>query len=83
MDVESDWTVKNEKPHYGLKEYTSVDVKNEFVLATTITPALIHDTNYLPYLALTSCHSEKPSKQYMLIKGIMVKLTDLFYILTK
>ena len=38
-DIESDWTVKNEKPHYGLKEHASVDVKNGFVLATTLTPA--------------------------------------------
>jgi IS5 family transposase len=68
-DVESDWTVKNEKPHYGLKEHTSVDVKNGFVLATTITPASIHDTNYLPYLALASCHSKKPIKAIYADKG--------------
>ena len=24
-DVESDWTVKNDEPHYGLKEHASVD----------------------------------------------------------
>ena len=38
-DLESDWTVKNEEPHYGLKEHASVDVKNDFVLATTMSPA--------------------------------------------
>jgi hypothetical protein len=38
-DVESDWTVKNDEPHYGLKEHASVDTKNGFVLATTMTPA--------------------------------------------
>lgn len=68
-DVESDWTVKNEKPHYGMKEHTSVDVKNGFVLATTITPSSIHDTNYLPYLVLASCHSEKPIKAVYADKG--------------
>ena len=57
-DLESDWTVKNDKPHYGLKEHASVDVDNGFVLATTLTPASLHDTNYLPYLALASCHTE-------------------------
>ena len=36
-DSESDWTVKNEKPHYGLKEHASVDVDNDFILATTLT----------------------------------------------
>lgn len=25
-DLESDWTVKNDVPHYGLKEHASVDV---------------------------------------------------------
>ena len=67
--MESDWTVKNDVPHYGLKEHTSVDVKNGFVMATTITPASIHDTNYLPYLALASCHSEKPIKAVYADKG--------------
>lgn len=51
-DLESDWTVKNDKPHYGLKEHASVDVENGFILATTMTPASVHDTNYLPYLAI-------------------------------
>ena len=68
-DIESDWTVKNEKPHYGLKEHASVDVKNGFVLATTLTPASIHDTNYLPYLAVASCHSEDPIKKIYADKG--------------
>ena len=57
-DLESDWTVKNDNPHYGLKEHASVDIKNGFILATTLTPASIHDTNYLPYLTLASCHTE-------------------------
>ena len=68
-DIESDWIVKNEKPHYGLKEHTSVDVNNGFILATTLTPASIHDTNYLPYLALASCHSKKPIKKIYADKG--------------
>ena len=38
-DLESDWTIKNDTPHYGLKEHTSVDVQSGFVLATTLTPA--------------------------------------------
>ena len=38
-DLESDWTIKNDKPHYGLKEHASVDVHSGFVLATTLTPA--------------------------------------------
>ena len=30
---------RNDNPHYGLKEHASVDIKNGFVLATTMTPA--------------------------------------------
>jgi IS5 family transposase len=68
-DVESDWTVKNETPHYGLKEHASVDVKSGLVLATTMTPASVHDTNYLPYLTLASCHTEEPIKKVYADKG--------------
>lgn len=40
-DLESDWTVKNDEPHYGLKEHASVDVNCGFVLATTLNPRSI------------------------------------------
>jgi IS5 family transposase len=68
-DAESDWTVKNETPHYGLKEHASVDVKSGLVLATTMTPASVHDTNYLPYLTLASCHTEEAIKRVYADKG--------------
>ena len=48
-DLESDWTVKNDEPHYGLKEHASVDVNNGFILATMMTPASHHDSPYLPW----------------------------------
>jgi transposase, IS5 family len=68
-DIESDWTVKNDKPHYGLKEHASVDVENGFILATTMTPASVHDTNFLPYLAIASCHTKEPIKKIYADKG--------------
>ena len=68
-DIESDWTMKNDAPHYGLKEHVSVDVENGFVLGMTITPASEHDTKYLPYLALASCHTEEPIKKIYADKG--------------
>jgi IS5 family transposase len=68
-DVESDWTVKNDKPHYGLKEHSSVDVKGGFVLATTLTPASEHDSKYLPYLSIASCHTKEPIKKVYADKG--------------
>ncbi|MGV7223017.1 MAG: transposase, partial [Nitrospinales bacterium] len=45
-DLDSDWVVKNDKPHYGLKEHASVDINHGFILATTLTPASVNDTNY-------------------------------------
>lgn len=47
-DLVSDWTVKNEKPHYVLKEDASVDTENEFVFAISMTPASLYDTKHLP-----------------------------------
>jgi IS5 family transposase len=47
-DAKSDWTVKNETPHYGLKEHASVDVKSGLVLATTMTPASVHNSIIFP-----------------------------------
>lgn len=68
-DIESDWTIKNDKPHYGLKEHASVDVNNGFILATTMTPSSVHDTKYLPYLAIASCHTEEPIEKIYADKG--------------
>ena len=77
-DVESDWTVKNETPHYGLKEHASVDVKSGLVLATTMTPASVHDSNYLPYLTLASCHTEESIKKVYADKGYHGKPNRMF-----
>jgi IS5 family transposase len=68
-DAESDWTVKNDKPHFGLKEHASVDVNSGFVLATVLTPASVHDTNYLPYLTIASCHTKEPIQKVYADKG--------------
>jgi len=51
------------------KEHASVDVNNGFILATTLTPASIHDTNYLPYLTIASCHTEDPIDKVYADKG--------------
>lgn len=32
-DLESDWIVKNDMPHYGLKEHASVDVHSGFYVS--------------------------------------------------
>jgi IS5 family transposase len=68
-DLGSDWTIKNDTPHYGLKEHASVDVESGFVLATTLTPASEHDSPYLPYLTLASCHTKDPIEIVYADKG--------------
>jgi hypothetical protein len=79
-DLESDWTSKNDKPHYGLKEHTSVDGQSGCVLATTLTPASNsgpdgpparreHDSKYLPYLTIASCHTTDPIEPIFGDKG--------------
>jgi IS5 family transposase len=68
-DTESDWTIKNDEPHYGLKEHASVDVNSGFILATTLTPSSVHDTNYLPYLTIASCHTKDPIEKVYADKG--------------
>jgi IS5 family transposase len=61
-DLESDWVVQNDTPHYGLKEHASVDVDNGFILAITMTPASVNDTNYIPYCTVYSRHTKQPVK---------------------
>ena len=70
-DLESDWTVKNDEPHYGLKEHASVDAENGLVLATELTPASHHDSPYLPLCAVTPRrdHTEEPIKIIYADKG--------------
>ncbi len=68
-DLDSDWTVKNNKPHYGLKEHASVDTVHGFVLATELTPASVNDSIYLPYCVAASAHTEEPIKKVYADKG--------------
>ena len=68
-DYESDWVVKNEIPHYGLKEHASVDTENGFVLSTELTQASVSDSIYLPYCVAASCHTDEPIKKVYADKG--------------
>ena len=68
-DLESDWVVQNDKPHYGIKEHASVDINHGFILATTISPASVNDTNYLPYCTAYSRHTKQPIEKVYADKG--------------
>ena len=68
-DLDSDWTVRNNVPHFGLKEHASVDTRYGFVLATEMTPASFHDSPYLPLCVAGSCHTNNPIKKVFADKG--------------
>ena len=68
-DIDSDWVVKNDKPHYGLKEHTSVDVNHGFILATTLTPSSVNDINLLQYRTGFSRHSKQSIEKVYADKG--------------
>jgi len=68
-DVESDWTEKNDIPHFGLKKHAAVDTRYGFVLATEMTPASHHDSPYLPLCVAGSCHTQNPIRKVYADKG--------------
>jgi len=68
-DLDSDWVVQKDTPHYGLKEHASVDTNHGFVLATTMTPASVNDTNYLPYCTVYSRHTKQSIEKAYADKG--------------
>ena len=68
-DIESDWNAMKDDPLFGLKEHASIDVNNGFILATTITPASVSDTTYLPYCTVYSRHSQQPIEKVYADKG--------------
>ena len=82
-DLESDWTVKNDVAHYGIKEHASVDTRYGFVLATEMTPASHHDSPYLPFCVANSYHTKEPIKKVFADKGYFGKPNREFLSLNK
>ena len=72
-DLESDWTVKNDIPHFGLKEHAAVDVHHGFLLATEMTPTSFHDSPYLPLCVAGSGHTADPIIKVYADKGYFGK----------
>ena len=60
---------KTTSPHFGLKEHASCDVNHGFILATTITAASVHDSNYLPWCTIYSRHTKQPICKVYADKG--------------
>ena len=82
-DTESNWIVKNNKRHYGLKEHASVNINNGFILSTTLTPASVNDSKYLPYCTLTSRHTDKKIKAVYADKGYFGKPNSKFLVMNR
>jgi transposase, IS5 family len=68
-DFDSNWVIKNDKPHYGIKEHASVDVHHGFILATTLTPSSVNDTNLLQYCTAFSRHTKQSIEKVYADKG--------------
>jgi len=68
-DLDSDWTVKNEKPHFGLKEHTAVDTNNGFILSTYLTPSSQNDSIHLPMVTISSMHTKDKIQKVYADKG--------------
>jgi IS5 family transposase len=64
-DLDSDWTVRNNQPVFGMKEHASLDVASGLVLSTMVSTASEHDTNYFQYAVAKAIHGkELPPKVY-------------------
>ena len=64
-DLDSDWTVKSNKPVFGMKEHASLDVESGLVLSTCVSRASEHDTKYSFYVVTKGIHGRKlPSEVY-------------------
>ena len=68
-DLDSNWTVKNKKSFFGMKEHAAVDVKSGLVLSTCVSKASEHDTNYFTYVVTKSLHGKGTPKNVYADKG--------------
>jgi len=68
-DLESNWTVKNDKAYFGLKEHASIDTNHGFILATALSQASVHDTNYFQYCTIFSRHTPQKLEKVYADKG--------------
>ena len=70
-DIEWDWVVQNDNPHFGLKEHAGIDTNHGFILATAMTPASVHDTNYFSYCTIYSRHTKQSIEKVYADKGYL------------
>lgn len=82
-DIDSDWTIKDKQPFYGMKEHTSTDVKSGLVLSTMTSKASEHDTLYFQAIAVKGIHGKKIPPQIYTDKGYASEINRSFLSLNK
>ena len=55
-DVDSGWTIKNDESVFGMKKHASIDVRSGLVLASLVSKACEHDTNYFQAVVVKGLH---------------------------
>jgi len=78
-DLDSDWVVQKDIPHYGLKEHAAVDTNHGFILATTITPSSVNDTNLLQYCTAFSRHTKQKIEKVYPVKYVQRTFASQFH----
>jgi IS5 family transposase len=68
-NLDSNWTVKNDKPHFGLKEHSAVDTKNGFIISIYLTPSSQNDSIHLPMVIISSMHTKDKIQKVYANKG--------------
>jgi len=83
-DLDSDRTVKHNKPVFGMKEHASVDVESGLVLSSCVSKASEHDTKYFSYTVTKGIHGKalppvvyaekgycgEPNRDFLTMNGI-------------
>jgi len=66
-DLDSDWTIKNDKPHYGLKEHASVDTDHGFLSLNHIHDGIMRKDNINAKLTETEIARNKAISKFRYI----------------
>jgi hypothetical protein len=68
--MELNWTVRDDKPYYGVKEHASVNGNNGFILTAIMTPISLPETTFRLYSMVGA------SQAYNLIKTVSQEALD-------
>ena len=82
-DMDSDWTIKDKQPFYGMKEHASIDVTSGLVLSTMTSKASEHDTLYFQAIAVKGIHGKKIPPKIYTDKGYASEINRSFLSLNK